>query len=252
MKKLIFVLLLVGATARGASPSFQQVTNVLQAPLVKTNDSRKVTFTNTDSQFGGSVSGDLSGRVQNALSNAFGQAYFSGTVTLSNSATQVAFILNLDTGQIQVRSNNVAKVTIDKTGTILASAGAAATPAFGWVDDADGSGTGFYRNAANRIGISINGGFIGQIYSSGYELSAPISTFTALTGNSTATLSGVSNAIFNGAVTSRTTMIATNGIGGPTNATPTAVTVGITLPDAWFSYIATNGTTYKIPAWIDH
>lgn len=43
------------------------------------------------------------------------------------------------------------------TSPILFPAGTAAAPSWGWVDDADGSGTGAFRPAANTIGWTING-----------------------------------------------------------------------------------------------
>lgn len=204
MKKHILLLFVVASTAWGASPSFQQVTNVLQAPLVKTNDARKLVFTNAANQFVGTFAGaqPASGNLTNwsLVATSSKQDTLTDTITLTNSTTLVSYIINLAAGTIQLRSNNVAKVTIDKTGTVLASAGAAGTPGFGWQEDSDGSGTGFYRNSANRIAISVNGSFLGQILSTGYELGAPISTFTALTGNGTASISGVSNAAFAGKV----------------------------------------------------
>ena len=58
------------------------------------------------------------------------------------------------------------------TGAVGFADGTAAAPSIGWTSDADGTGTGFYRNAANQIGASINGTRVGSFTSVGFELLA--------------------------------------------------------------------------------
>lgn len=53
------------------------------------------------------------------------------------------------------------------TGRILVAAGSASYPSIGWQTDDDGTGTGFHRNAANNIGIDINGALHWIISSTG-------------------------------------------------------------------------------------
>lgn len=53
--------------------------------------------------------------------------------------------------------------------------GTAALPSIGLSSDDDGSGTGLYRSAANRLGVSANGTFIGQFLSTGFEADSAMS-----------------------------------------------------------------------------
>lgn len=43
------------------------------------------------------------------------------------------------------------------TGAVGFADGTAAAPSIGWTSDQDGSGTGFYRNSADQVGVAING-----------------------------------------------------------------------------------------------
>ena len=47
---------------------------------------------------------------------------------------------------------------VDQT-TLAADAGSVTVPSISWADDVDGTGTGFYRNAADEIAVAINGVF---------------------------------------------------------------------------------------------
>lgn len=48
-------------------------------------------------------------------------------------------------------------VKVNSLGQLLLSDGTAAAPSWGWLADADGAGTGMYREGADRIGIACNG-----------------------------------------------------------------------------------------------
>ena len=66
---------------------------------------------------------------------------------------------------------------------ILLKGGSIAFPAIGWLDDDDGSGTGFYRVLANRIGIVTGGAIRWEINNLG-ALTAGAITSTINMGNS--------------------------------------------------------------------
>lgn len=48
------------------------------------------------------------------------------------------------------------------TGPLLFPDGTAGAPSIAWASDADGTGTGFYRNAANQVTLAINGNLAGS------------------------------------------------------------------------------------------
>lgn len=52
--------------------------------------------------------------------------------------------------------------------------GAVGAPSLAWTSDADGTGTGFYRSAANETGIAVNGLNVGFFKSTGFQTGAEI------------------------------------------------------------------------------
>ena len=89
-------------------------------------------------------------------------------------------------------ASNYYSTTVGSTGTVTLDAvgsgskfvysdrltipdGTAALPSIGFTSDDDGSGTGFYRSSANRLGVAANGAFIGQFLSTGFEMDSALS-----------------------------------------------------------------------------
>lgn len=63
---------------------------------------------------------------------------------------------------------NTDAITIDgATASTLLPAGSATVPSFGWAADADGTGTGIYRSAANAIAFTTNGVSRGTVSATG-------------------------------------------------------------------------------------
>lgn len=72
---------------------------------------------------------------------------------------------------------------VDTSGNLTVGSGTAAVPSLAWSADADGTGTGFYRSAANEIAISINGTLWAKITATAFDFSAGAQDFTVGASN---------------------------------------------------------------------
>jgi hypothetical protein len=85
--------------------------------------------------------------------------------------------------------------TISSTGQIKIQDGSAADPSIEFISDDDGSGTGFYRSAANEISVAINGVQRRKSTTTGEFVKQGTSTvFTGLGGTATSIYTAVNNA----------------------------------------------------------
>lgn len=129
-----------------------------------------------DAQGGISISSNST--VLNTYGLYFGNT--SNTFIQSSDADSDLYLYALD--QITLEAASVSTNILSINTKIRTAAGSAAAPAFGWASDDDGSGTGFYQNAANRIGVTINGNYIGQFLSTGIDFSSVIKTLSYFDG----------------------------------------------------------------------
>lgn len=77
-------------------------------------------------------------------------------LSLSNGTVSLAAAGAAQNGAVTTGTQTIAG---DKTltGVLLSSAGTATAPGIAWSADSDGTGTGFYRSAANEVSIALNG-----------------------------------------------------------------------------------------------
>ena len=85
-------------------------------------------------------------------------ATFAGTITISTtSAKAITSTISSDVGPLVVTSPGSLRFFPASGFGTLFTDGSATSPAIGWVSDADGTGTGWYRAAANAFGYAYNG-----------------------------------------------------------------------------------------------
>lgn len=98
-----------------------------------------------------------------------------GSAVITNAAAGNLLTLNgnsANTWLWQAKIGGTSYGGITNNGSWLLPDGTAANPAIGWASDFDGSGTGFYRSAANQIAVAINGSLVSRFLAAELNLVA--------------------------------------------------------------------------------
>lgn len=110
------------------------------------------------------------------------------SVTLTNAtAATVPVVISGASGasvdQLQITTGGTNRVQVSNLGALVVSAGSKERPSLGWIDDNDGSGTGFYRGFANVINGSIDGVAVFYMDSSTFRVNSDSATVYLGVGN---------------------------------------------------------------------